>query len=289
MWERYNYNHGAATSFLLERSSLSQRVPYQRFHCIMRKFVVTCTCYLFSGYEATPYELLQMPQSTVSSQRSSQTTPPPPSSPRPLQLGRLTRDLYQLHSSSTHSLSTVSADSKHELARRSSLEPASTKSLHDLNNLDDTDLDSYTTPSISITNRGKGSFCELFLPPPIMPLPQIKTKRSSTRSVKSRENASRTPSPSVSQTLRSGSRSSIVKSSSSLVGESHASDSRHSIREEEEGGGEGGGGGVSPQSKVATKLLQKRAKFCSPGMYHPSTVYCYCLLHFRQTTAFTSV
>ena len=253
---------------------------------IMRSISIgTCVCvlymYLSSGYEATPYELLQLPQSTDSSQRSSTTTPPdagstpPPQSAQPLQLSRLTRHLYPLHSSSTHSLSLLSRDSENDTPRRSSLEPTtSTKSLQDLSSFTDKDsaLDSYTTPSISVTNGGEGSFPELFLPPPIIPLPQIKSKklpRSSSRSLKSRENQSQTPPPSEQgaqsgggvQTLQSQSRESIVGTvrspSSLLVGESSVS-----IRERE---GDDEKKGVSPQSKAAKKLIQKRAKFCTPG------------------------
>jgi hypothetical protein len=233
------------------------------------------------GYEDTPYELLQLPQSTDSSQRSSTTTPPdagstpPPQPAQPLQLSRLTRHLYPLHSSSTHSLSLISRDSENETPRRSSLEPTtSTKSLQDLSNFTDEDstLDSYTAPSISVTNRGEGSFPGLFLPPPIIPLPQIKSKklpRSSSRSLKSK-----TPPPSEqsggavrtlkSESLQSESRESMVGTvqspSSLLVGESSVS-----IREREEIEGEKKD--VSPQSKAARKLLQKRAKFCTPGSY----------------------
>ena len=249
---------------------------------------VCCIC-ISSGYEATPYELLQLPQSTDSSQRSSTTTPPdagstpPPQPAQPLQLSRLTRHLYPLHSSSTHSLSLLSRDSENDTPRRSSLEPTtSTKSLQDLSNFtdDDSALDSYTTPSISVTNGGEGSFPELFLPPPIIPLPQIKSKklpRASSRSLKSRENQSQTPPPSeqgaqsggVVQTLQSESRESIVGTvrspSSLLVGESSVS-----IREREEI--EGQKKGVSPQAK---KLIQKRAKFCTPGKISslPSIAY----------------
>ena len=236
---------------------------------------VCCIC-ISSGYE-----LLQLPQSTDSSQRSSTTTPPdsgstpPPQSAQPLQLSRLTRHLYPLHSSSTHSLSLLSRDSENDTPRRSSLEPTtSTKSLQDLSSFadDDSALDSYTTPSISVTNGGEGSFPELFLPPPIIPLPQIKSKklpRSSSRSLKSRENQSQTPPPSEQgaqsgggvQTLQSQSRESIVGTvrspSSLLVGESSVS-----IRERE---GDDEKKGVSPQSKAAKKLIQKRAKFCTPG------------------------
>ena len=249
--------------------------------------VCVCVCDISpaSGYEAAPYELLQMPQSTTdSSQSSSQTTPAdnpgsplaPPPPAQPLQLGQLTRELYQLHSSSTHSLSKVSA--RDEVCH-SSLEPttSSTKSLQDLTKFADEDtLDSYTTPSTSIMNGGTGTFRELFLPPPIIPLPEIKKKRvpqSSSLGLKSREKQSRMPSPGglvaesgLSQSLESESREAVaaVESSTSLLG-----DGRVSISSREGRGGEGDleKGKILPQSKAAKKLLQKRAKFCKPGIY----------------------
>ena len=247
---------------------------------------VCCIC-ISSGYEATPYELLQLPQSTDSSQRSSTTTPPdsgstpPPQPAQPLQLSRLTRHLYPLHSSSTHSLSLLSRDSENDTPRRSSLEPTtSTKSLQDLSNFtdDDSALDSYTTPSISVTNGGEGSFPELFLPPPIIPLPQIKSKklpRASSRSLKSRENQSQTPPPSEQgaqsgggvQTLQSQSRESIVGTvrspSSLLVGESSVS-----IREREETEGEKKGVSSSVgQKNVATVHLANAPEVVSDTTY----------------------
>ena len=239
------------------------------------------------------YELLQLPLSTDSSRNSSHTTPPDHTSskpPQPLQLGRLTNQLYQLHSSSTHSLSRVASENHPLETRRASTGPASTKSLHDLT--EDTSLDQYTPPSLTITNGGKGSFRGLFLPPPIIPLPKTTTRnkkktvsRSSSRarqSLREGESQSRTPtlhrqqskSPhtlvSDSHTLKSDSRQSLggIKSSSSLaVGDGSVSESTHSIREGEGEGDEG----VQYRSKTVQKLLQKRAKFCTPGDSHTHT------------------
>lgn len=254
-----------------------------------------------SGYEVTHYELLQMPHSSEGSQHSSAVTSRPDSSnpslnpppPQPLQLGRLTNELYKLHSSSTHSLlaSTYSRDRKGSYP--------SAKSLQDLDKLmdEDTSLNAFTQPSISLTSRGKGMFQELFFPPPIIPLPKIKTKNkkpvsqsdshcTSPNDRKTTERGSRTPSPNLqrsqSHTPSSQSQSQTdskqlladVPSHSSLSPLAQMSHVTTSSRAVEECSSKKAAAVVS-QSKMAQKLLQKRAKFCQPGTCTIAT-YLFC-------------
>ena len=129
---------------------------------------------LSSGYDAVPYELLQMSQSTDSD--SQQATPSgldsplqkePPSPAMPLQLGRLTSELYKLHSSSTHNLSRVASCDLPREIRRASVDPPATKSLHDLTSFtDDSSLDGYTTPLFVSTTRGQGELSRALLTSP---------------------------------------------------------------------------------------------------------------------------
>lgn len=217
---------------------------------------------------------------------------PLPSHPLPLQLGRLTNKLHNLHSSSTHSLNTASISRDHQHKHNfNTLDSGNTtpltKSLQNLDKLtsEDTSLDGFTKPSIITTCRGRGTFRELFLPPPIMPLPKIERKRkkavtrspSRTQSPSSgrhtQRRGSRTPSPSVTDDLQlsntkadshSGSRHRLMSSSQSV---------EKPVVSIVEGGSEmeGQGGcsdvalGAHAHSKAAQQLLQKRAKFCKPG------------------------
>ena len=245
-----------------------------------------------SGYEATPYELLQMPHSSEGSQSSSASMSRPDSSnstqrqhppPLPLQLGRLTSELYKLHSSSTHSLTAATYSRGHKGSDDS---VSNTLSLQDLDKFaseEDTSLDAFMQPSINLMKGGKGAFLGLFLPPPLIPLPNIKKKPSShlksrSSSPKSEDKTtptpkkgSRTPSPNLQRSQadiaqgqsqpQSQSRTALASfSSSSLSPLAHKSHTTSSKSVMEEGDTE-----LVSRSKVAQKLLQKRAKFCTPG------------------------
>ena len=245
--------------------------------------VLYIACPLTSGYAATAYELLQMPHSTESSQCSSAILSRPdsqdasdpfhhPAPPQPLQLGRLTSELYKLHSSSTHSLSP-----KHylEKGRKCSL-PAlgiKTKSLEDLSKLGDP-LDAFTQPSVSITRRGKGTFRELLLPPPIIPLPKIKKPKAVSQSQSSSgrqmpKTPTKTSPPKRRSLSRANSRQQLFSPSPSPSATSPPQTvlSSSSSRSREGAGEEalGGKSTVTNPSKATQKLLQNRAKLCTPG------------------------
>lgn len=249
----------------------------------------------YSGYEVTPYELLQMPHSTESTQcSSSMTSRPtsgnpsqrPPHPLLPLQLGRLTGQLYNLHSSSTHSLNAVTT-SNDQKQNHNSL-GSGVRSLEDLKNFtdEDTSLDLYIKPSVSITKEGKGTFQELFLPPPILPQPSIKKKKvglqldSRNSSSNGRDNSpktgSRTPSPKLQKSRSntpSQSRSdlkdlTLTQSRSSLHSpppRSHTTSTKSMGEVEEHSLSQETPAMVGSQSKTVQKLLQKRAKFCTAG------------------------
>ena len=235
--------------------------------------------------DTTPYELLQLPHSTENSQWTSETTSRPDSShhpPLPLQLGRLTSELYRLHSSSTHSLNTVTSFQD----RRGSVDSTTAKSLQNLDKFadeDSTSLDAYTQPSISVTNRGKGSFQELFLPPPIIPLPKTKKKatlRSSSRNMTANHSGrvtpnckkgSRTPTPEQQHSnkpqsnMQSNYEDPNLASTPSL---SHVAEKGHMTSGSRSSMAMEGSTETSCHSNVVQKLLQKRAKFCTPGIYN---------------------
>lgn len=236
-----------------------------------------------------------MPHSTESTQCSSSMTSRPtsgnalqqPTHPLlPLQLGRLTGQLHNLHSSSTHSLNAVTY-SNDQKQNRDSL-GSGVRSLEDLKNFtgEDTSLDRYIKPSVSITKEGKGTFQELFLPPPILPQPSIKKKKaglqldsrnsSSNGRDKSPKTGSRTPSPKL-QKSRSNtppqSRSdlkdfTLTQSHSSLhspLPRSHTTSTKSMDEVEKHSLSQEAPIMVGSQSNAAQKLLQKRAKFCTPG------------------------
>lgn len=248
-----------------------------------------------------------MPHSTESTQCSSSVTSRPasgnpsqwpPHPLLPLQLGRLTGQLHNLHSSSTHSLNAVTC-SNNQKQNHDSL-ASGVRSLQDLNKFtdEDTSLDLYIQPSVSITKEGKGIFQELFLPPPILPQPSIKKKKaalqlgsqnsSSNGRDKSPKTGSRTPSPNLHKsrsntpTNPSQSRSdlkdfTLTQSHSSLHSpplRSHTTSTKSMGEVEEQSSIQEAPTMVSSQSKAAQKLLQKRAKFCTPG----NAMVCYAVL-----------
>ena len=286
------------------------------YRTVHAHYIMNVIIHIFlSGYEATPYELLQMPHSSGSTQSSSLATSRPDSSnsphhhrpPQPLQLGRLTSELYKLHSSSTHSLTPATYSRDHKGSGDSM---GTAMSLQDLDKFvnEDNSLDAYTQPSISLTNRGKGTFLDLFLPPPLIPLPKIKKKPSSQLQSRSSspsgggkitpppKKGSRTPSPNLQRSQGSGSvgqsqpqsqpTSALVSpSSSSLSRLAHKSHTTSSKSVTEEGDrcltAEAR---LAGRSKAAQKLLQKRAKFCTPGTCNYMYMYMY-----MYTTAFLAL
>ena len=230
-----------------------------------------------------------------------------PLPPLPLQLGQLTRELYALHSSSTHSLTGAS----HLVKGKKGVAPAiintplsATKSLQDLHKLENEEsfLDTLTQPSVSVAKRGVVSFRELFLPPPIIPLPSFPTRKqdlcssSSSLAAKEKPKSPKSPSdrskPSSPNQLKTRSKSPKSMSSqrvspspslrsaapSPLLVSSHPKE-----EERKEGGKEdeahphpqrrAGVVGLSRSQSVAPhKLLQSRAKFCTPGMSDVSVI-----------------
>ena len=198
----------------------------------------------------------------------------PPSPAMPLQLGRLTSELYKLHSSSTHNLSRVASCDLPREIRRASVDPPATKSLHDLTSFtDDSSLDGYTTPLFVSTTRGKGSFQELFLPPPIISPIKTKKKRTQqlsrrTKSPRDTERPLRTTSP-QSQRKDHNSLQTLESDSKELTGED-VKVLKSSVEGRDVSGqlvGEReGSAGVGYWSKAGEKLPHRRAKFCTPGM-----------------------
>ena len=149
---------------------------------------------MYSGYAATSYELLQVPQtnSSASSTSSQASLPdrdeeppfqhgrqlPHPTSLRlPPQLRKLNRDLGILHSASTHDLDsyTTQESGKNE----DMLTPLSgTKSLQDLDKLgEDSFVDTLSHPAQIVAREGVACFESLFLPPRLVSLPLKKISR----------------------------------------------------------------------------------------------------------------
>lgn len=214
-------------------------------------------------------------------------TRPPSSNPSqqppllPLQLGQLTSQLHNLHSSSTHSLDATTYSNSQKQSHHLSV-----KSLQDLDKFisEETSLDAYTEPTVSLTKEGKGAFKELFLPPPILPLPSVKKKKkkpalqsgswtsSPSGRDKSPKTGSRTQSPNLPKS-RSNTPPSLPQSRLKQLTQSHTSlpppsltSSTKSMAEvEEQSLSQDAPVAVSSQSKAAQKLLQKRARFCTPG------------------------
>lgn len=243
-----------------------------------------------------------MPQSSRSSSEdiSKPHSPDSKAPPLPMQLGQLTKELYALHSSSTHSLTGAPhlGKGKKGVAPAISNPLSATRSLQDLHKLEKEEgfLDSLTQPSISVTKRGVGSFKELFLPPPIVLLPSLSTRKQDLCSSSSSLAAKEKPKSPKSLSNRSkpsspdqqGTRSKTPKSMSLqrvspspslrspapsplLVSSHPKGEGRKEEREEDEAHPHlqrrAGLVGLSrSQSVVPQKLLQSRAKFCTPGL-----------------------